>query len=67
MAEKMVLPELIQGRVNPHNIAKELIEILNEKNSFIKYEMKKITQKFLNKSDAIHNAAKLITNINETS
>ena len=65
MANKMILPELVQYDVTPKNIVKEVNKILNdlEYNRHIKKELTYIKSVFYKKKKSIYNAAQIITKI----
>ena len=64
IANKKIIPELIQSDVNVNNLVVEVNRLLADTKYYnsIKRDLKIIKNGFLNKSNAINNAAKIIIN-----
>jgi lipid-A-disaccharide synthase len=64
IANKMILPELIQSDVNANNLIKKIDKMMTDTKYYnsIKSGQKNIKKMFLNKSNAINNAAECIVN-----
>ena len=64
IADKQIIPELIQSDVNVNNLITEVNRLLVDTKYYnsIKRDLKIIKNDFLNKSNAINNAAKIIIN-----
>ena len=64
IANKKIIPELIQSDVNVDNLVVEVNRLLADTKYYnsIKRDLKIIKNGFLNKSNAINNAAKIIIN-----
>ena len=62
IANKIVIPEFIQGEVNVKNLDFIISKLLNDEEYYkkIKFEMNSVKEKFVNKKNVINNAAKII-------
>ena len=64
LADKMILPELVQLNVNPKNLIMEINKLTTDTKYYesIKNDLQSVKKMFLNKSNAINNAAQCIIN-----
>jgi len=65
MADKMIIPELIQYKMIPKNIGNEIIKLLNDSQYYknIQTELMKIKNIFINKKNVMENAANIIKSV----
>ena len=63
IANKKIIPELIQNDVNDNNLFLIINKLLNDKNYYnsIKHEMELVTNKFIHKTNSMNNAATIIS------
>ena len=63
VANKKIIPELIQNDVNTNNLFLIINKLLHDKNYYnsIKHEMELVTNKFINKTNSMNNAATIIS------
>ena len=64
IADKMILPELVQSNVNSKKLILEINKLATDTKYYgaIKNDLQSVKNIFLNKSNAINNAAQCIVN-----